>query len=261
MAVERRVKPSAKVKAEMSKKRKPLLLAGALVLVLVVAGVVAVVYGAQIRSLFGAKNPDNEPINKEEAMRAVLASSVSYDGRWYIDPNKRFQVYLPGTVESSIEDLNSVTVNACEGDTGAFGVTVGTEQFPSLAGQADKDSHTVLESVLPSALSDIGAALYGTKFSGSYDISSITLTDGSKALWLSGELQTVLGLQHEGSSTVTEVTMTFPLYGFVTLKEDTPIFVWGAVDPDDKGLAMNLETYMRECAGIFSAGVSSVVVG
>ena len=51
-------------------------------------------------------------------------------------------------------------------------------------------------------------------------------------------------------------TMNFPLCGFVTMRDDTPIFVWGIANPDDGAAVAHLTSNIRDCASTYTAGRS-----
>lgn len=255
MAVERRVKPSAKMKAGVSKWWKSIVLA--VVLIVLAVGAILIVPDT-LERLGGkdpSKNPDN-PAKIKEAIRAMLATTVSYDGTWIEDPQGRFQVYMPGVTERTDDNKVCDYLYTNEAGMAAFGIYIGREQYPTMDGNPQVDPNAILQSVVSKVLPDVGLVMYDAKFSGSYDVSNITLGDGTPGLFVTGELQTVLGLQGDSEADVNHVTYNFPLYGFAMLREDWPVFVWGACDPDDATIASQLDTYMKECASIMS-GVTS----
>ncbi len=256
MAVERRVKPSTRMKQKLSRGRKPIAIASALVAGILVVCLVLTTFGPQLAAIFGNGEHDHDPAssdgNNAEVLRALLAGSVNYEGSWVVNEDMGFQVYIPGTTESTVESTQSYAVYTNSGGTEVYGVTVGTTAFPTLGGDPTQDAGSTLNAVMEAVLNDAGLNLYNTKFSGSYDMGTLTLSDGTKAVRVDGELQTILGLQNEGSTEVVETTLNFPLCGFITLRNDLPVFVWGIVDPDDGHATANLENRMLECAGIFS---------
>ena len=256
MAVERRVKPSVRIKAAAAKRIKIILLIFAVVIALSVVALIVLKLNGIGDEHVGTKHPNN-PEQTKEAIRAMLATAVSYDGTWIEDEQGRFQVYLPGVTERTDGNKISDYLYTNEAGMAAFGVYIGREQYPTMDGNPQADPNAILQSVVSKVLPDVGLVMYDAKFSGSYDVSNITLGDGTPGLFVTGELQTVLGLQGEGEADVNHVTYNFPLYGFAMLREDWPVFIWGACDPDDSAIATQLETYMKECASIVS-GVTNV---
>lgn len=262
MAVERRVKPSTRMKQQLAENRKPVLI-GICALVAVVVAVCAVIFVPPFVGELMGKDPQKDPnpdssmtggegVN-QEAIKAMLAGSVNYEGEWVVDEQNRFQVYLPGDKAVENDGLKSIMVRNNEGTTYAYGVTISDEQLPTLGGDPTLDSGTVLKSVIDKCLNDVSLSFYGAGFNGSYDMSTFSLSDGSKALRVDGELQTSMVLQNEGSSTTNTVTMNFPLCGFIAVRDDYPVFIWGVVDPDDGNASSSLEDNILDCATIFSA--------
>lgn len=253
MAVERRVKPSAKLKAELSRKRKPILIAigSILVLALIVVGAVTVFSHDFFKSP-GGKDDGKNKVDDMEAVRAMLATTVSYSGHWVDVGLGNLAVYLPGDVQKDTEELNSKVIYTNEGGSTAFGILVGDVQLPTLDGDPAKDANAILDTLFRKLTDDVGVTLYGAKYSGSYDVTSYTLGDRYPGLWVSGDLQTVMGLQGDGEAEVSQVTYNFPFNAVVTMREDYPVIVWGVADPDDGSASANLSTWMKECAAIFS---------
>ena len=127
MSVERRVKPSERMRNEMASKRKPLYIA--LAMLLVVAAFIAVWFAGR-----NVGRGQKEPLDIT-ATRTMLTAKVSYDGTWVAEPDGLFEVYLPGNMIANAEDYNSLGVSVDYTDESSgqvasgFGVVVTQQEF------------------------------------------------------------------------------------------------------------------------------------
>lgn len=268
MAIERRVKPSDRAREELSRRRKPIaIVVGALVLVAVL-----VFAGVKLYQAFPKGNSNNVPSDpivggssgslsglptSTMADQAALASGASYEGNWFSDATERNNFYVPGTQPFDASELTSNYVATNEGVTQAFGVIMAEVPFASLNGDPTQDMSAVLSAFIQPLAHDVGAVMYGATFSGAYDMSALDLSDGSRVVWVTGDMQTVVSKQPENGQASEPAEMYFPFVGFIALRDDQPIMVWGVANPDDGVAVQTLDTYMRECARIFASSSSS----
>lgn len=264
MAVERRVKPSARAKQMMAEKRKIIIIALAAVLVIALVITFAVtilpsiVYNEPMPwekdtpSSQGSGSGGKTAVENPDAIKAMLEQTVSYTGTWNENTEVGYQVYVPGTEYFEYKDQVSDLLYKNEAGTAIFGVVHGSE-LTSLGDDATLDPQAVLEATVNRITPDISEGLYGASFSPSYDVSNTLLGDKTPAILITGDLTTKLGLQPEGGGTVTEATYNYPLCGVAFVRNNIPVMVWGVVDSDDAGEAYRLPTYIEECARIISS--------
>lgn len=264
MAVERRVKPSARARQALAEKKKVILIA-VLALVAVVAVIVfavtilpSIIYNEPMPWETGEHNDpgpaqsDRVPVENPDAIKAMLEQTVSYYGTWIENPGLGFQVYLPGTELFEHNGQTSNVMYKNSGGTAVYGIIEGNE-LPTLNDDATVDANAVMEATVMRITNDVSQALYGAQFSASYDVSTTQLGDRTPAIVVTGDLQTVIGLQDENTGNVEKATYNFPLCGIGFVRNNIPVMIWGVVDSDDAGEAYRLPTYMEECARIISS--------
>lgn len=256
MSIERRVKPAPRTAEEKAQKAKTIaVVAGGLAVFAVVAFVAISMIGGEGSTVIPGMNADGgvpNAITQDMAVRAIAESAVSYRGTWYDDADKGFQCYLPGGTEVSGKEFESVMVRTNEGSTAVYGIAISDDRMATLDGDPAEDPMTVVNSVLSKAINDASSVMYGADFSEAVDISSVALSDGTKALWIKGTLQTVASVRSEGSDSAQDTTIDFTIQGFVSLRDGWPVFVWAVADPSDSASVANLGTIMHECAKVFS---------
>ena len=265
MAIERRVKPSARAREQLAQRRRPLIIVGiALFLVVCIGGIGFFVFQQLNKPDTPAPNPLDNMSDYEDqtgtglgpsvsAEKALLAGGTDYKGNWAEDAGGRYSIYLPGTEVQDLEGYTSKFVTKNEGDTAAYGVMVGTEAFPTLNNDPTGDTSAVLSAFVKDIAVDISKAMYDASFSGAYDMSSYDLADGSKAIWIGGDMQSRLSFKNENGVESPPEDLFFPICGFIAMRDDTPIFVWGVANPKDNATCTRLASDMQQCAEVFAS--------
>lgn len=268
MAIERRVKPSDRAREAMYHRRKPIMIAAGILVVAIILGFA----GKAIYDRWPKKVEDSSPgpavqdgtvsnsglASSSEGDRAMVEGESSYTGAWVSDETGRFTVYLPGDIPMDTSTLASAYVSVNEGNTAAYGVISSTQTFPTLGNDPTLDMDGVLSVFGPILPSEIGAAMYGADFSGAYDMSASTLSNGVRAIWITGDMQTILVKQTEDGVMSDPTEMYFPLCGFIVMADDAPVLIWGVANPDDGAAVSTLQSDMRACADTYTSSVSTV---
>lgn len=259
MAVERRVKPSERARQVIAEKRKWVII-GVIALIVLIAGIVAaikivpaIIYDEPLpwEKTSGEVGSGKKDKANQDAIKAMLEKTVSYDGTWYEDEQIGFQAYVPGTEKYTYDGQVSEILFKNPGGTAVYGVVTGPS-LPTLDNDATNDTQAVLDATAGRIIPDISSALYGANFNAAYDVSVTTLGDKTPAIYVTGEMATKMSLKAEGASTAETITYDYPLCGIAFVRNDIPVMVWGVADSDDTGAARNLPTYLSECATIMS---------
>lgn len=255
MAIERRVKPSARTLEELRRKRKPILIGSGILAVVVLMGfAVFSLVGRFIDVNKDRQTPNGSEITSSiDSERAVAEARASYSGNWIDTSSFGVSVYLPGDVKVESDTLASNVVYTDNGNLVSYGVLVSDVQFPTLENDPTADPTPILSLFINDLVSDAGIAMHSAKFSGAYDVSSYQLPDGTNVLWVTGDLQTRMSVQEENSETSTDSVMDFPLCGYIAMRDDTPIFVWGVANPLDASAKQRLSSQIKDCADIFGS--------
>lgn len=229
MSIEHRVKPSARVKAALRRRRTFLVVLAASIIVAIAAGI-------GIYTLIKSQERQGSLDMNEAALRTLLASRTNYQGNWVREEQGLFEVYLPGEVQHS-DDFSSMgfTIerdaeydNSC---TRAYGVLKGDTRYE--AGLEEEDQ-SILSDVMPGVVEDAGRAHAGRNISGAYDMEIITLTDGRSAIKCIGTLQFTQLLQEPGEDgKVYQETVEQPIEAYITLEKGYPVVVWATYNRDN----------------------------
>lgn len=144
MSIEHRVKPSARVKAALQRRRK-------FIAIVLVAIVCASLLGVGVYNAIKARGRQSSLDMNASALRTLLASRTNYNGNWVREDEGLFEVYLPGEVQQS-EDFVSVgfTIerdmeydNSC---VRAYGVLKGTTRYEATI---EEEDHNIISEVMP----------------------------------------------------------------------------------------------------------------
>lgn len=247
MSVERRVKPSERMKNEMASKRKPLYIA--LAMLLVVAAFIAVWFAGR-----NVGRGQKEPLDIT-ATRTMLTAKVSYDGTWVAEPDGLFEVYLPGDMIANAEDYNSLGVSVDYTDESSgqvasgFGVVVTQQEFDIKIGD---DPFFVLDRISKQVVNDIAKAWRAGNASGAYDVELLTLDDGREAMRLSGDVIMTRLIQNGANpDDITQEQVQCPLLAYITLEKGRPVALWSTWDDMDDYLREETAQKMEEMVSTF----------
>lgn len=219
MNYKRRVKPSKRAIEEARKKRKPLIISGAIVfsLVVMLVGFHVVSYRVPVSG-----KVDYDIV--KEANRAFTEDNVSYSGIWYEDEENNFEIYLPS---HSVLELK-------RNGYSFFVVDSNSTPYAGLT-YLDEYANSV-SSIFVRVAEDTGLSI-------SLDISDITVKEKDGISWVDGLLKS-------GNSKFTDLQV----YGFVNLRKECPIFVWSFANSESNS---NLGDLMQECYGTYRSIQSS----
>lgn len=229
MSIEHRVKPSARVKAALQRRRK-------FIVIVLVAIVCASLLGVGVYNAIKVRGRQSSLDMNASALRTLLASRTNYNGNWVREDEGLFEVYLPGEVQQS-EDFVSLGFTI-ERDTEydnscvrAYGVLKGTTRYEATI---EEEDHNILSEVMPDIVEDAGKAHAGRNISGAYDMELVSLNDGRTAIKCVGTLQFTQLLQEPGEGgKVYQETVEQPLEVYITLEKGYPVAIWATYNRDN----------------------------
>lgn len=246
MSVKHQVKPSKRTRQENLQRNSKIIKIVAVVAAVAIVAGLGIFVGPKVADRLVNGKAQSEPKKTQEVMRVMLAESAGYEGAWYVQPDGKFQIYLPCTVKKEDPGVQSLALYTTENSLMACGVATGDGNFSSLDGDITSDMQSVATSVISKITSDAKLCFYGANFSGSYEFTTKTLTSGEKVMWLKGELLTNLVTETEDGQRNTD-ELKFPLYAMGILVDDVPYVIWGSCDPDAAAEASELEGKMEAC--------------
>lgn len=230
MSVQKRVKPSTRMKAAIKAKRRQVY-AGVLACMMVV---IVCLSGYLIYDKMIAPNGVSADIL---ATRTMLSKKTSYNGSWITQADGLFEVYLPGTVDTS-KEWQSLAVSAVHNNDydnaiqRAFGVVYSPEKLDITT--PSEDPMIILDSVSSMITNDVAAVCLGGRPSVAYDVEVVTMQDGTEAVKISGDIEVTLIMQKSKTDTETyEEQMVYPVIAYVTLQKGYPVGAWCVYDPFD----------------------------
>lgn len=247
MAIENRVKPSARMAEVITQQRKRILIG--VVSVLVGIGVVT---GAWFGYQHFKPDPNRDLSTDTVAVRTMLSSKTSYEGTWVRESSGLFEVYLPGEKLDTSKEYESMAVVANryaerkDNLIDAYGVYVSDEQVDIAV---DEDPFFILDTVRDSVLGDISKACACGNPSGAYDIEYLQLDDGRIAMKLTGDVQMTAMLKSSPEDEEPkQENVIYPMIAYVTIEKGTPVAVWCTYDSFDKTASDTSATKLLEVA-------------
>lgn len=250
MAIERRVKPSTRIKEALQAKWKPVLL--------ILFGIV-VLTGLIVGSIVISKLHLFQPRVKTDlptdviATRTILTQRVSYEGIWVGEINDLFEVYLPGKELDTSKQYQSMAVTAERYEASglsdsygnsivaAYGVYTGSTPI-DIAVSADP--FYVWDAVSASVIDDMAMVCTMANPSGAYDMEILFSDSGEQMLRVSGNVQ-MSALVQVGTDVQVQ-TFEHPIIVYVVLKDSYPVCVWCIYDFVDTSLSETIPPQMEE---------------
>lgn len=230
MSVQKRVKPSTRMKAAIKAKRRQVY-AGVLACMMLV--IICLSGYLMYDKMIAPKGVAADVL----ATRTMLSKKTSYDGSWITQADGLFEVYLPGTVDTS-KEWQSLAVSAVHNTDydnsiqRAFGVVYSSEKL-DIESPAD-DPMVILDAVSSMITNDITAVCLGGRPSVAYDVEVVTMKDGTEAVKISGDIEVTHIMQKSKTDTETyEEQMQYPVLAYVTLQKGYPVGAWCTYDQFD----------------------------
>lgn len=184
------------------------------------------------------------------ATRTMLSQKVSYDGSWVTEAEGLFEVYIPGTLDTSKEwkSMAVTSVHDTEYDNSlkrAFGVVYSDEKLD--ISSVSLDPMLVLSSVSDQITNDIAGVCLGGRPSVAYDVEVVTLANGEEAVKISGDMELTFMMQKSKTDTETyEEQLNYPVIAYITLQKGYPVGVWCTYDQFDYWCSEEVPTQLEE---------------